>query len=243
MTEAGGTSEAERQAMLDLAAAALLEGERSYTADQVCERAGVDRETADRLWRAMGFPDVPDDEVAFTDRDVEALRSAVALQHSGIVDEDAVRAQTRVMSQALATIAAAHLEITEPDERDVDRLSDFVEGVLPRLDGLLVYLYRRHLLAEVERTVLLDRDDLDPASPTLAVGFADLVGFSRVANHLEEDELARLIDGFTQAAGDVVAEGSGRVGEDVGRRGDVHLHRPRRCRHHRPAVGRRGRRA
>ena len=216
MASGEGSSEAERQALLELAAVALLDGERRFTALDVCEAAGVDHDTADSLWRAMGFPNVPDDEVAFAQRDIDALKAALALRDSGIVDAAAVRSQTRVMSQALATIAAAHLEITEPEERDVDRLKDFVGEALPALDDLLVYLYRRHLLAEVERTVLVDREDVDPASPTLAVGFADLVGFTRVANHLEEDELSRLIEGFSQSAADVVAEGAGRVVKMIG---------------------------
>ena len=66
MAEGTNTSDAERQALLDLAARALLDGDRRYTADEVCARTGCDRATADLLWRAMGFPDVPDGEVAFT---------------------------------------------------------------------------------------------------------------------------------------------------------------------------------
>ena len=212
----GPRDDTERQAMLDLAVVALLGSEARWTAAEVCAQAECDRDTADGLWRAMGFPDAPDDEVAFTDRDVAALRGALALQASGIVDGEAVRAQTRVMSQALATIAAAHLEITDPGERDVDRLQTFVGDVLPALDDLLVYLYRRHLLAEVERTVLRDRTDIDPAAPTMTVGFADLVGFTRVANHLAEDELAELVEAFTRSAADVVAEGAGRVVKMIG---------------------------
>ena len=131
------TTEAERQALLDLAAAALLDGERRYTAVEVCALADCDRGTADGLWRAMGFPDMADDDVAFTDRDVAALLAALTLQADGVLDEHTVRAQTRVMSQALATIAAAHLEITEPDERDVERLGGFVTEILPALDDLL----------------------------------------------------------------------------------------------------------
>ena len=217
MGDGEGTEAADRQALLDLAATALLDGERRYTALDVCRLADVDHDTADRLWRAMGFPDVPDDEVAFTDRDVEALRAAIALQRSGVIDEQGVRAQTRVMSQALATIAAAHLEISDPEERQADRLADFVGEVLPALDGLLVYLYRRHLLAEVERSLLLDREDDDEVSaPTLAVGFADLVGFTKLANQIEEAELSGLIDRFNEAAADVVAQEAGRVVKLIG---------------------------
>jgi len=210
------TTEAERQALLDLAAAALLDGERRYTAIEVCGLADCDRATADGLWRAMGFPDMPDDEVAFTDRDVAALLAALTLQADDVLDEHTVRAQTRVMSQALATIAASHLEIIDPDERDVDRLGGFVTEVLPALDDLLVYLYHRHLLAAVENAVVLDRDDPEQILPTMAVGFADLVGFTKMANQVKERELSDLIEVFTEAAADVVAEQAGRVVKMIG---------------------------
>jgi adenylate cyclase len=209
------TTETDRQALLDLATLALLEGERRYTALEVCALADCDHDTADGLWRAMGFPDMPDDEVAFTDGDVAALRAALALQADGVLDEQTVRAQTRVMSQALATIAAAHMEITEAAQRDVDRFAGFVVDVLPALDDLLVYLYRRHLLAAVENAVLLDREDPEHLL-SMAVGFADLVGFTKMANHLEERELSELIEVFTQAAADVVAEEAGRVVKMIG---------------------------
>ena len=210
------TEEEERQALLDLANVALLGGPPTYTPVDICRLAGIERERADALWRAMGFPDVPDDEVAFTERDLTAVCSALGLLETNVVDDDVVRAQTRVMSQALATIAAAHLEIAEPEERDIDRIQDFVNEVLPALDDLLVYLYRRHLLAAVERTLVHDRTEDEAPLPSLAVGFADLVGFTRVANHLEERELTRLVEHFSEAAADVVAEGAGRVVKMIG---------------------------
>ncbi|MET0160507.1 MAG: adenylate/guanylate cyclase domain-containing protein, partial [Acidimicrobiales bacterium] len=95
-------------------------------------------------------------------------------------------------------------------------LGAFVADVLPNLDDLLVYLYRRHLLAALEGSLLLDRDDPEQLNPILTVGFADLVGFTKLANHLEEDELSPLIEGFTQAAADVVAEEAGRVVKMIG---------------------------
>jgi len=201
------------QALLDLATQVLLDGERRYTAIEVCEQAGVDHATADTYWRAMGFPDVPDDEVAFTERDVTALRAAARLTATGFADDAVLRGQTRVMSQAVATIAAAQLEITDgPDA--LGGLAEFVTTVLPQLDDLLVYLYRRHLLAAVEQAILLDPGGA--GGPTLAVGFADLVGFTRLANRVEEDELAALVEGFNGRAADVVAEGAGRVVKMLG---------------------------
>jgi adenylate cyclase len=202
--------------LVDLAAEVLLQGERRYTTLDVCELVGVDRTTADTLWRAMGFPDVPDGEVAFSDRDVEALRAAIALEEIGVVDEVAVRRQTRVMSQALATIAAAQLEITEDTERHPERFQAFGIQVLTALDDLLVYLYHRHLLAAVEQAVMLQRDEADHPMPALGVGFADLVDFTRTANQIEEEALSALIEDFAEAAADVVAQEAGRVVKMLG---------------------------
>lgn len=209
----GSSDGDDRQALLDLAADALLDGPRRYTSLEMSALAGCDHAAAEDLWRAMGFPDVPDDLVAFTDRDLAALKAALALQQADGLDGATVRSQTRVMSQALATIAAAHTELTEPDERGVERMGRFVTEVLPALDDLLVYLYRRHLLAAVEQAVLVGRDEEDPV---LAVGFADLVGFTQVANRIEESELTELVEGFAEAAADVVAEGGGRVVKMIG---------------------------
>ncbi len=216
MSAPAKTSEAERQALLDLAADALLDGERRYNSIEVATLAGCDHDTAEDLWRAMGFPDMPDDEIAFTDRDVAALRASLALRAAGVLDDHSLRAQTRVMSQALATIAASNLEMITPTQRDLGGVQVLVSEVLPTLDDLLVYLYRRHLLAAVENAVLVDREDPDDLLPTRAVGFADLVGFTKMANHLEVRELSDLIEVFTQAAGDVVAEESGRVVKMLG---------------------------
>src|SRR5581483_2543870 len=55
----------------------LMPGAPRYDVDEVAQRAGTDPETARRLWRALGFPDVAPGVTAFTDRDVDMLRTAV----------------------------------------------------------------------------------------------------------------------------------------------------------------------
>lgn len=200
--------------LVELASQALLGGPRHLTPQEACDHAGVPRATADALWRAMGFPDAPDGETAFTEADVEALRVADRLARDGMVDEEAVRHQTRVMSQALATIAAAQIEITEERDRKPERLGAYALEVLPALDDVLRYLYHRHLLAAVERALLLD--DTERPRDALSVGFADLVGFTRTANQVDESELAGLVERFAASAADVVAEGGGRVVKMLG---------------------------
>ena len=54
----------------------LLAGEGRYTRLEVAERAGVALDEARRLWRALGFPEVDDEQRVFTSTDVAALTDA-----------------------------------------------------------------------------------------------------------------------------------------------------------------------
>ena len=67
MSDAGGSGDPAR-----LAEALARLGERKLTWPELCERAGVEHAIADPLWRALGFPDVPSDQSAYTDEDVRA---------------------------------------------------------------------------------------------------------------------------------------------------------------------------
>jgi SAM-dependent methyltransferase len=60
----------------DAAEAITRLGERRYTWPQVCRLARVEHPAADRLWRALGFPDVAPDAPAYTNEDVRALTIA-----------------------------------------------------------------------------------------------------------------------------------------------------------------------
>lgn len=58
----------------------LLGGPRRYTRSQVSQLSGVPVERARTLWVALGFAAADsDDEVAFTDADVSAIRTFAAL--------------------------------------------------------------------------------------------------------------------------------------------------------------------
>jgi adenylate cyclase len=57
----------------------LLPHDQMYTAQDVVAEVGIDRELSDRLWRAMGFPDAAEDERAFTEFDILALREMIGL--------------------------------------------------------------------------------------------------------------------------------------------------------------------
>jgi adenylate cyclase len=196
----------------------LGEGPR-YTPGQVYGRTGTPEDVARQLWRAMGFPHIPPDEAPLTQRDVEALSEVQALLDAGVDLELAIR-HARVMSQALATVAAAQVETLETGSgHEVSAIMGTFAGetetVLGRLDRLLAYLYRRHLAAALERSALVS-DDGEGAQPTLVVGFADLAGFTATSRRISAREVADLVELFASSAADVVAECGGRVIKLVG---------------------------
>lgn len=197
----------------------LLGGERRYTRLEVAEKAGVEVEKAQILWRALGFADVGDDNVAFTEQDVEALRAVEGLVSHGVIDGGTQLAMTRAMGQSLARLAEWHVsaitaaldgeQATAPDEA-----VDIAHDLLPVVQGLIGYIWRRHLAANAARVFADDRES--SSSATLVVGFADLVGFTSLTRQAGEEELAAVIDSFEALASDAVAENGGRVVKTLG---------------------------
>jgi adenylate cyclase len=197
---------------------ALLGGSRRYTRQQVTERSGVPLDRAQRLWRALGFPDVDDDNVAFTDLDVQALQTVQGLVELGVIDEDTQLATTRAMGQTLSRLAEWQVSVlttalTKMDEVSPDAAAEAARELVPVLEGLIGYVWRRHLSAAASRA-LANPDEV--VARTMTVGFADLVGYTSWTRHADEEELARLLERFESVASDVIAQEGGRVVKTVG---------------------------
>jgi adenylate cyclase len=196
----------------------LLGGSRRYNRLQVAERSGVPLDRAQRLWRALGFPDVDDDDVVFTDLDVQALRTVQELVDLGLLDDDTQIATTRAMGQTLSRLAEWQVSVVtdvlaELDAKSPELVAETARELVPVLEGLIGYVWRRHLAAAAARA-LANPDDV--VARTMVVGFADLVGYTTLTRHADEDELARIIGAFESVASDVIAEQGGRVVKTVG---------------------------
>jgi hypothetical protein len=83
----------------------VLGGARSYTRVEVGERSGVARERNERIWRALGFADIDDDDIVFTDSDVEALKLIDGLVGSGLIDPTLEAAAARAAGRSLSRLA------------------------------------------------------------------------------------------------------------------------------------------
>ncbi|GAA4957322.1 adenylate/guanylate cyclase domain-containing protein [Streptomonospora halophila] len=207
--------------------AVLLGGEARYTRAQAVELAGASGDFSRRVWRALGFATRGEDAVAFTDGDVEALRITSELMKGGILDEDAAIRLARAMGQTMARLAEwqtsilstlSHAPAKGTDEEPNGPLAGFAQELMPDVESLLLYIWRRQLAASVARRVAFLRSSED-AAPTyfpLAVGFADLVSFTTLSRELDEVELAEVVEGFESTATDIVASGGGRVVKTLG---------------------------
>jgi adenylate cyclase len=193
--------------------AALLGAAADLTREDVARRAGVDLDEARAVWAALGFPEVPAGEPAFTERDVEALRTAFALRDSGFVDQDTLLALARSMGQGLARLAEAQVEVTRGQA--VGLSADKARGtaiaaaqeVIPGLEQLMVLVWRRQLLAATERSLAT----LGSGHPVLAVGFVDLVGFTQTSRESDAGALQRLLERFERETSLRVTSVGGRV--------------------------------
>jgi adenylate cyclase len=210
-----------RSELLDEVQQTLLGGEPLYTRREVAERAGVSIDRAQELWRALGFASTADDDAVFTDDDVEALGLIGALVSGGVVDPKAEASLARSLGQPLARLAEWQTTVVREVVADADQPLDAqpelvraVEALLPVMEELQSYVWRRHLAAAAGR--MLADPDGDPQSKTLVVGFADIVSFTRMSRTIEDADLAEFVDSFEGTAAAIVAECHGRVIKTIG---------------------------
>ncbi len=200
---------------------AILGSVPELTGEQVAETAGLTVDQAQRLWRALGFPQA-DGESAFSSADAEALGRVAAIEREGELDFDTIVRMTRAVGQTMDRLAewevatlASLLDRTRSDHSKRDEALRLVEAIGPDFEELLTYVWRRHLLAAVARVESLD-GAADEQVAEATVGFADLVSFSALTNRLEDDEIGDLVEVFESRSHDVVSKRGGRVVKTLG---------------------------
>jgi adenylate cyclase len=203
----------------------VVPAKHKMTQAEVAETTDIAIGTAQRFWRALGFLDVGDDERVFTDMDIEAVRLFQAMVAMGLVDTDSAVQMARIIGSSMARIAEAQagpgstpiLMGTGDSVFDADEFARRAELSLPAMAQLLEYVWRRHLQAATRRTMLhRSRGQAQGTSPVLAVGFADMVGFTMLSQHLGDDELAAVVSRFETLAHDTVVALGGRVVKMIG---------------------------
>jgi adenylate cyclase len=192
----------------------VLPGPPRYGGDEVAARTGLPRELTQRFWRALGFPDVPEGEVAFTEADLEVVRTLASMFDREVVRPEVALQIARVLAASAARVAEVQLEgLVEPTPDGDERAFALEAEALGSTPRFFEHVWRRQLQVAARRA----RYRLAPGGTApVAVGFADLVGFTALSSTLDDHELADVVDRFTVLAYDRVATAGGRVVKTVG---------------------------
>ena len=186
-----------------------LVGPLEFTPLDVSAQSGIDIEQARRLWRALGFPPVPDASRIFTRADVDVLHGVRRLLDRYGIDWPTLIQLARLTGRSLSRIADAQVDAGGPLMNDPG-------AVLPEFaadfERLMAYVWRRQLLAAILRRAAFPSE----SPPDLTVGFADLVGFTALSQALDASELAGMVDRFEAIGYEHVPLHGGRVIKMIG---------------------------
>ncbi|BDT90676.1 hypothetical protein IFM12275_06520 [Nocardia sputorum] len=155
----------------------LLGGPRRYTRAQVAELSGVSIDRAMKLWVALGFAAAAsDDEMAFTDDDIAAVRQFTVMDPVAGASEQSQIAAARTVGQAMARLAEWQADLIAREigshiaggGRSVAEANrDATARTIAVLARLQEYAWQRHLAAALTRSLVSDG-----ATRQLLVGFA-----------------------------------------------------------------------
>jgi len=203
----------------------LHRGRDRYTLADAAAKAGLETEVALRIWRSAGFADPRPFERRFGEPDVQMFRLFVMLR--ALVDEEAMLQLARTMGEAVARIADAEVALLRSNIEaplvQTMNLVDVARGyvsvadeIFPAISEALDTLHRHHLQA-------IGRRYSDVGAPTsvlnvvqLAVGFADLAGYTGLWEERTPEELALMLDRFEATTGDVIAAAGANVVKRIG---------------------------
>jgi adenylate cyclase len=202
---------------------ALLGGPRRYTRAEVAAAAGVSLDRCRRIWLALGFANVDDGVKVFTEGDIAALRAWDSLIADGEIRAEDEVSHVRAIGQTMSRLADWQVremltriaEATGPDEpARAAGTAELTDTVLPIVESLMSYTWRRHLVAAAGRILASPADELSTA--TTVIGFADMVGYTSAVRHTDISELAALLERFEEDAAEMVVSNHGRVVKSLG---------------------------
>lgn len=218
---------------VDDIAAALLGRARSLDRRDVSSGAEVSLLSARKLWHALGFPLVTNDEALFTEADLSALRTVAKIVREGTMDEPTALAHTRAFARTADRLAAWQVQLVAesivtredrdgigplavPDVATAKTTALELVDLVDELEPLLVYAWRRHLTDAISRMISDAEPSLDEHGMWRHIGFADLVAFSNLVRRLPERELAVVVKRFEVLTSDIVTAHGGRIIKTVG---------------------------
>ncbi|ASK64955.1 adenylate/guanylate cyclase domain-containing protein [Brachybacterium avium] len=205
----------------------LLQGPRKYSRRDLAQQQDIPERLTSVYWRSLGFTPVDEDTVVFTDEDAYAIGDLAAIVEEGVISERAFSSISRGMGFHMGRLAMWITEALVDEAKYADGLDDAqarqqmldsIPELLETFESQVMFTFRRQLSAYAARAgsevLHRDTDELFPLQR--AIGFADLVQFTRIAQDLPGTELADMVGRFESLSRDVISVGGGRVVKTVG---------------------------
>ena len=204
--------EEERLALLPVERS--LRGEVVYTGNEIADEVGLSRDLIAAARRAAGLPVPPPDAKAYTESDIEQARRLKAIVELGVPAEELIETN-RVLGRSMAQVAAAMRMMVAnafvgagaDEDEAAQRLAGAAEALMPAVGPALEYAFGQHLLELLRRDVI-GAQDLKTgqvgAAREMSVAFGDLVGFTRLGEEIDPEDLGRVVGRLEQLTGDVI---------------------------------------
>ena len=178
------------------------EGTERYTAQEIAAYAGLEDDFLVRLMRALGAPFPAGEERVYGEADLEAAKRAKLFLDAGL-PEEGVLDTSRIIGISMANLADANRDLvgevfTEPgvDERELaQRYAAAAQTMSPLLGETLLHAYRIHLREAIRQAVISEAELAEgrlSGSDEVTIAFADLVGFTRLGESLEIEQIGEL---------------------------------------------------
>src|SRR4051812_6131446 len=203
LTEAGVPDDELRTAVEEQRLALLpvereLGGERTLSAEEAAERAGVPVDFVKRHRRALGLPLTDDEGGGFSEEDVRMLEDLKKFLDAGL-EEEGIEDATRVVGESMSRVARTVAQLTansliHPGINEHDLGLGFAEAarqLVPLFGNQLQSVFKQQLL-EVVRSEMISRQELAtglPEGETINVSSAALVGFTKLGEQLPPEEM------------------------------------------------------
>ena len=202
-----------------------------YTAEQLAEKTGISREKVEDYWLSLGIPINIVRGPLFTDKDVDSLKSLDRFVQSEQLTNTTIASLVRAVGYSADLMASWQFEALVENYTTQNKLSDaearrYVVERFPyiaeELDTLAKNAYRVAATRVMQRNSETCPDKVKPEkiadglSAPLAIGFADIVGFTRRTAEMEPRKFIRYIHDYETKTRHIVTRNGGRVVKMVG---------------------------
>jgi adenylate cyclase len=205
---------------------ALAEGRAPMTLAETAEQMGESRENIARFWQALGLTD-PRGETTRISAELADAQAIVSRAVSQWLGDEVALGIARVVGAATARLAEAVVDAFRmgfevPElaagtsyAEVVERYIALTKESLPPFQAMVGAVLKAHLVRVAAGAWAPDVASAGTRRD-VAIGFADLVGYTALSRTLPPGELAVLLTRFEDVVADVLSEHRGRLVKLVG---------------------------